>query len=146
MVFFRLFLFAVTMILPSVGISHSVAPEPVKSGCADFLSILHIKPSHVQFVKCELDKNRQGKPLRAIYNVAGIHATAAEDFLVRITKLPHLKKSCCQWDSPPSQITGKDGRTYRIYMVSSETNVKNRKQWRNIPSFEIVVETLTEDI
>ena len=30
-------------------------------------------------------------------------------------------------------------------MVSPETSVKYRKQWGDIPNFEIVVETLTED-
>ena len=125
---------------------HSAAPSPKKIKCADFLALLHIKPAHVQFVKCALEKDQQGKPLRAIYRVAGVHAAAAETFLVRTTHLSQLKKSCCQWDGPPGQFSGKDGRTYTLYMMSPETNVNERKQWRNIPSFEIVVETLTEDI
>jgi len=100
----------------------------------------------MSFTQCKLDKNRQGKPLRAIYRVTGIHAAAAETFLAHTVNLPRLRKSCCQWDGPPSQFTGKDGRSYTVYMLSPETNVKDRKQWRNIPDFEIVVETLTEDI
>lgn len=143
---FRLFLLSGLIMLAFAAMGHSAALVPLKIGCADFLTILHIKPAHVQFVKCALDDDRQGKPLRAIYRVAGVHAAAAEAFLVRAANLSYLKKSCCQWDSPPSQFTGKDGRIYRIYMVSPETSVEYRKQWGDIPSFEIVVETLTEDI
>ncbi len=143
---FRLFLlFSLTM-FAFAATGHATALAPKKIMCADFLTLLHIKPSHVQFVKCKLDNDRQGKPLRAVYRVAGAHAAAAETFLVRVTKLPYLKKSCCQWDSPPSQFTGKDGRIYTISMVSPETSVEYRQQWGDIPSFEIVVETLTEDI
>lgn len=143
---FRLFLLAGLITLAFVALDHSAALAPAKIGCADFLNLLHIRPAHVQFVKCELDSDRQGKPLRAIYRVPGVHAAAAEAFLVRAANLSYLKKSCCQWDSPPSQFTGKDGRIYTIYMVSPETSVAYRKQWRDIPSFEVVVEALTEDI
>ncbi|WP_051040426.1 MULTISPECIES: DUF4952 domain-containing protein [Methylomicrobium] len=143
---FRFFLLAVIMAHASGAMGRSAAPAPLKFGCADFLSRLHIKPPHVLFIKCELDKGQQGKPLRAVYRVAGAHAAAVEAFFERVANLPHLKKSCCQWDSPPGQFTGDDGRTYMVYMMSAETDVKRRKQWRNIPSFEIVVETLTEDI
>ena len=142
----RFFLLAGIITLAPVAMGRSADLAPLKIGCADFLTLLHIKPVHVRFVKCELEKDQQGKPLRAIYRVAGVHAAAAETFLVRVANLSRLKKSCCQWDSPPSQFTGKDGRTYTVYMVSPETTVKDRKKWRNIPSFEIVVETLTEEI
>lgn len=144
--FFRLFLRSGLMALAFAAMGHSAALVPVKIACADFLNILHIKPAHVEFVKCELDNYRQGKPLRGIYRVAGVHAAAAEAFLVRAANLSYLKKSCCQWDGPPSHFTGKDGRIYRIYMMSPETSIEYRKQWGDIPSFEIVVETLTEDI
>ena len=143
---FRFFFLAYIMMFAPGAVARSAVPAPLKFGCADFLSILHIKPPHVLFIKCELDKNQQGKPLRANYRVAGIHAASTESFLVHTAHLSRLRKSCCQWDSPPSQFTGKDGRAYTIYMMSPETNVKCRKQWRNIPSFEIVVETLSEDI
>ena len=82
----------------------------------------------------------------ASYRVAGVHAAAAEAHLVRVAHMPRLKKSCCQWDGPPGQFTGKDGKSYSASMVSPETSVKYRKQWRNIASFEIMVETLTEPI
>ncbi len=146
MLLFRLFILACIMAFAPDAVARSVAPTPLKFGCADFLSMLHIKPPHVLFIKCESDKDQQGKPLRAIYRVTGFHAASAETFLVRTAHLSRLKKSCCQWDSPPGQFTGKDGRAYTIYMMSPETSVNNRKQWRNISSFEILVETLTEDI
>ncbi|MCX7098850.1 MAG: DUF4952 domain-containing protein [Methylococcales bacterium] len=146
MLLVRLFLLACILAFAHGAVARSAAQTPLKSGCADFLGILHIKPPHVLFIKCELDNNQQGKPLRAIYRVAGIHATSAETFLAHTANLSPLRKSCCQWDSPPSQFNGKDGRSYTIYMMSPETKVNYRKQWRNIPSFEIVVETLTEEI
>jgi len=142
----RLLFLAGLIALSFVAPGQSAALAPEKIGCADFLTLLHIKPIHVQFVECKLDNNRQGKPLRAIYSVPGVHAAAAEAFLVRAANLSYLKKSCCQWDSPPSQFTGEDGQAYTIYMVSPETSVDHREQWRDVPSFEIVVETLTEDI
>jgi hypothetical protein len=143
---FRLLFFLYITAFAAGTAAGSPVPVLLTSRCADFLNVLHIKPPHVMFTKCELDKNRQGKPLRAIYRVSGIHAVSTESFLVRTAHLSRLRKSCCQWDSAPSQFTGRDGRGYTIYMMSPETPVNNRKQWRNIPGFEIVVETLTEDI
>lgn len=142
----RLFLLFSLITIAFAAPGHVATSAPIKINCADFLTKLHIKPADVQFVQCKLENDRQGKPLRAFYRVAGAHAVAAEAFFVRVVKLSPLKKSCCQWDGPPSQFTGKDGRNYTIYMVSPETGVKYRKQWGDIPSFEIVVETLTEDI
>jgi hypothetical protein len=142
----RLFFIACVMTFATGAVARSTPQAPLKIECGDFLRILHKKPPRVVFSSCEFDKNRQGKPLRAIYRVAGIHAASAESFLVRTVHLSRLRKSCCQWDSPSSQFTGKDGRAYIIYMMSPETNVESRKQWGDIPSFEIVVETLTEDI
>lgn len=146
MLLLRLFLLASILSFAPSAIVRSAAQTPLTPVCADFLSILHIKPPYVLFIKCEFDQNQQGKPLRAIYRVTGIHAASTETFFAHAVNLSLLRKSCCQWDSPPNQFTGKDGRSYTIYMMSSETNVKHRKQWRNIPSFEIVVETLTEEI
>lgn len=127
-----------------LAINQSAALAP--DGCADFLALLRLKPAHVEFVKCELDNDRQGKPLRAIYRVPGAYAAEAEGFFVRAANLSYLKKSCCQWDGPPTQFTGKDGLVHTIYIVSPETSAENRDQWRDITSFEIVVETVTEDI
>lgn len=143
---FNLFFLVITMAIAPYTIVGALASSISKSGCTDFLAALHIKPPHVLFIKCEPIESRQGKPLSAIYRVPGIHAATVEDFLVRTAQMPHLKKSCCQWDGPPGQFTGKDGKIYTIYMMSPETNVGHREQWSNIVNFEIVVETLTEDI
>lgn len=141
------FLFVIyTITFVPDAVSAPDGPQSLASQCGDYLQILQIKPPHVEFVKCQSDNNRQGKPLRAIYRVAGIHAASAESFLARKAHLPRLRKSCCQWDSSSTPFTDKDGRVYSINMVSAETKIKSRKQWRNISSFEIVVETLTEDI
>lgn len=143
---FSLLFLACSMALAPHTIACAPASPPLGDGCSDFLATLHIKPPHVQFVKCELNTSRQGKPLVASYRVAGVHAAAAEAHLVRVAHMPRLKKSCCQWDGPAGQFTGKDGKSYSASMVSPETSVKYRKQWRHIASFEIVVETLTEPI
>lgn len=142
----RLLLLVCMMAFASVPLAGSTTPASMKFACADFLDILHLKPPHALFIGCEWDRNRQGKPQRATYRVAGIHAVTVESFLVRTAHFSRLRKSCCQWDGTPSQLTGKDGHTYTIYMTSPETSVKSRKHWRNIPAFEIAVETLTEDI
>lgn len=124
----------------------AAAAPAAELGCADFLSQLRLKPAHVQFEQCRLEGQLQGKPLRATYRVAGVHAAAAESFLVRKARLKPLKRSCCQWDSPGGQVKGRDGRTYSIRMASAETPVASRRQWRKIAEFEIVVETLSEEI
>lgn len=144
--FLRLALLVGFFMLASVAPVRSAVLTATKVGCTDFLTVLNLKPAHVQFMKCTLEKELQGKPLRAVYQVAGAHAAVAEARLVRGANLTRLKRSCCQWDSPPSQFTGKDGHVYTIAMVSSETNIKYRRLWPNIPSFEITVELLTEDI
>ena len=144
--FLRLALLVGFFMLASVAPVRSAVLTATKVGCTDFLTALNLKPAHVQFMKCTLEKELQGKPLRAVYQVAGAHAAVAEARLVRGANLTRLKRSCCQWDSPPSQFTGKDGHVYTIAMVSSETNIKYRRLWPNIPSFEITVELLTEDI
>ncbi len=137
-------LLAATFISSVAFCSTELSPSEFK--CKDFLGELHKKPPHVIFIKCEGENFRQGKPLKATYRVRGFYAARTEAFFARHANMPHLKKSCCQWDGPPGQFTGKDGRTYAIYMASSETNVKSRKQWRTINSFQIVAEILTEDI
>ena len=144
--FLRLALLVGFFMLAPVAPVRSAVLTATKVVCTDFLTVLNLKPAHVQFMKCTLEKELQGKPLRAVYQVAGAHAAVAEARLVRGANLTRLKRSCCQWDSPPSQFTGKDGHVYTIAMVSSETNIKYRRLWPNIPSFEITVELLTEDI
>lgn len=144
----RLLLLLCLIALIPVANAGSAAPIsiPPNVGCTDFLRALQMKPPGVRFVKCEPDQSRQGKPLRATYSVAGTHAAAVEAFFARSANLPLLRMSCCQWDGPPGQFTDRDGRVYTVHMASQETSVKYRKQWRNIPIFEVVVETLTEEI
>jgi Domian of unknown function (DUF4952) len=114
--------------------------------CADFLAQLRKKPVHVTFVKCTAEPERQGKPLRASYHVRGKHAAQAEAALIRSAGLNKLKRSCCQWDSPAATYRSETGQEFMVTMVSQETPVAKRTQWRKIPRFEIIVELLTEDI
>lgn len=116
------------------------------TACADFLAQIHKKPAHVRFIKCTYEPERQGKPLRAIYNVSGTYAARTEAWLIKAVGLNQLKRSCCQWDSPTAHFRSAQGREYAITMVSDETGVDARARWHKIPRFEIIVETLTEDI
>jgi hypothetical protein len=124
-------------------------PANVSAGaatCGDFLAQLRKKPPHVAFVSCTAQPARQGKPLRALYRVSGVHAARTEALLIKSVGLARLKHSCCQWDAPPAQFRAADGRDYAVSMVSAETSVARRVHWRKIARFEIIVETLTEDI
>ncbi len=114
--------------------------------CGDFLARAGKKPQHLAFVGCTLVPDRQGKPLEATYSVRGRHAAAVEAFLVKNAGLIKLKRACCQWDAPAGQFNDKAGRSYQITMVSPETTVSARKNWRLIPRFQIIVESMTEEI
>jgi hypothetical protein len=116
------------MTFASTAMAGSFTPAPSSMECADFLSVLHLKPPHVQFIKCEFIKDKQGKPLKAFYRVAGTHAAEAEAFFIRTAHLPRRKISCCQWDGMPGYIKDKDDRIYDVWMVSEETTVSSRRQ------------------
>ena len=103
-------------------------------------------PPHTRFVGCTDLPNQQGKPLRAVYRVSGAFATSAEAYLVKAAGLNRLRRSCCQWDSPPGHFRDASGREFSITMASEETPVRARAGWRKIGRFEITVETLTEEI
>ncbi len=124
-------------------------PQPrfyQKSDCGDFLAKTGKKPAQLTFEKCTTVRDRQGKPLVATYSVRGVHAAAVETWLVKRAGLVQLKRSCCQWDSSAGGFSDKAGRKYQIKMVSSETTVRERKNWRKIEQFEITVEAFTEEI
>jgi hypothetical protein len=113
--------------------------------CGDFLALTRRKPSHVTFEKCEFAPDRQGKPLVATYTVKGLHAAAVEAWLIKHANLVKLKRSCCQWDGPGGGFADKAGRQYDVYMVSEETTVDKRRNWREIAVFEITVKAFTEE-
>lgn len=121
-------------------------PAPKAQGCGDFLAQVGKKPAHVTYAGCSYMADQQGKPLQAIYHVPGRFAAAAEADLVRKAGLKRLKRSCCQWDAPAGQFHDGSGRDFSITMVSEETVVGRRSDWRLIGTFEIIVETFTEDI
>ena len=119
---------------------------PAARSCADFLAQMHKKPSHLDFVGCTFLPDRQGKPLRATYRVGGGFAAVTEAALIRAVGLNRLRRSCCQWDSPPHAFVDSRGRRFKITMVSADTAATSRADWGGIPTFEVTVETLTEDI
>ena len=126
----------------------AVAREPATKPavCADFLAQMQKKPAHLIFDQCSSAPERQGKPLRATYHVSGVHAARVEAALVKSFGLTKLKRSCCQWDSPAVSFKSVRGVDFLISMVSQETLLAKRSQWRDIPRFEIMIEMLTEEI
>jgi hypothetical protein len=128
------------------GLRFARAEEPARGSCGDFLAEMNKKPAHLTFIGCSYVPDRQGKPLRAVYHVSGRYAVITESYLVRSLGLNWLKRSCCQWDSPAHQFKDAKGRAFSIMMVSDETTVASRTKWRKIPTFEVVVETFTEEI
>lgn len=118
----------------------------VGSRCGDFLAQMHRKPEHVRFVACRSLPDRQGKPLQAVYRVSGRYAAAAEAAMIAAFGLETLKRVCCHWETPPRWFKLDDRREFSVTMVSDETTVGSRADWADIETFEIVVETFTEDI
>ncbi|WP_442678526.1 DUF4952 domain-containing protein [Sphingomonas sp. ASY06-1R] len=130
------------------GLGH-MPPRPVGSplqACADVLAQMRRTPPHVRFIGCRLRPHAQGRPLRATYRVEGRRAAAAETYLIRTLGLAALRRSCCQRDSPPHTFVDATGRTFTLAMVSDESGVTDRSQWKRIAHFEIIVETFTEAI
>jgi hypothetical protein len=132
---------------PALGhMPHQPASGSPIQACADFLAQMRRTPPHVHFTGCRMRPHAQGKPLRATYRVEGRHAATAEAYLIRTFGLADLRRSCCQWDSPPHAFVDAAGRTFTLAMVSDESGVAHRTQWKRIAHFEIIVETLTSDI
>jgi Domian of unknown function (DUF4952) len=128
------------------GLTFAHAAEPAPDGCGDFLAQMNKKPAHLTYIGCSYFPDRQGKPLRAIYHVSGRFAAATESYLIKSVGLNRLNRSCCQWDSPAHQFKDANGREFSITMTSDETTAARRAVWPKIETFEIVVETFTEEI
>jgi hypothetical protein len=122
------------------------AAAPAQPTCGDFLARMKKKPAHLTYVSCKAFPDDQGKPLRATYRVSGRSAAATEAYFVHAFGMRRLKRSCCQWDGPARQFRDARGREYSIRMASDETPRASRSAWRRIASFEITVETFTEEI
>lgn len=124
----------------------AITPAAAEKECGDFLARMGKKPPRLAYAGCTFQADRQGKPLRALYRVSGRNAAAVEVYLIKAVRLNKLRRSCCQWDSPPSQFRDARGREYSVTMTSDETPIASRKAWPRIARFEVVVEKLTEDI
>jgi hypothetical protein len=135
------------VLMPVLGVlTFARASVPAPYSCGDFLAQMDKKPAHLTYIGCSYLPDRQGKPLRAVYHVSGRFAAIAEAYLIRSVGLNRLNRSCCQWDSPAHQFKDANGREFSITMVSDETTAAGRAAWRKIATFEVVVETFTEDI
>ncbi len=133
----------------ATGAGGATAPRLVPDArprCADFLSEMGRKPPHLAYVGCRYLPERQGKPMDATYAVSGRFAAGTEALLVKTVGLNRLRRSCCQWDARGHSFKDARGREFSITMTSVETPVAHRAGWATIPRFEIVVETLTEDV
>ncbi|NSY99365.1 DUF4952 domain-containing protein [Agrobacterium tumefaciens] len=130
------------------------AASPVSAGmpmlkaqdCGDFLAKTHKTPANVNYVECRYLPDRQGKPLQATYSVSGKDAADAEAHLIKSVGLGKLRRVCCQWESKPARFKDRAGADYTISMYSGETMISSRTDWHDIPRFEILVETFTEEI
>lgn len=135
------------VLMPALGgLVFAGESEPAPPGCGDFLAQMDKKPAHLTYIGCSYLPDRQGKPLRAVYHVSGRFAASTEADLIKSVGLNRLNRSCCQWDSPAHQFKDASGREFSITMVSGETTAASRAAWRKIMTFEVVVETFTEDI
>jgi hypothetical protein len=139
-------LFCLVLMPVPGGLTFAPASEPAPYSCGDFLARMDKKPAHLTYIGCSYLPDRQGKPLRAIYHVSGRFAAGTEASLIRSVGLGRLSRSCCQWDSPAHQFKDANGREFSITMVSEETAAASRAAWREITTFEVVVETFTEEI
>lgn len=127
---------------PAISMQERLPASPI---CADFLAAFHRKPPALRYIGCRMMTDRQGRPLQATYVVRGRDAARVETTLARTLGLKRLRRSCCQWDAPAHQFSIA-GRSYSINMVSAETSIVRRDRWRDIPRFDVVVETLTDDV
>lgn len=122
------------------------ATPALSVACGDLLAEAKRKPAGLGFIRCMILPDQQGRPLRATYRVAGKQAAAVETTLNRMAGLALLRRSCCQWDGPAGSFTDLAGRSYMISMASSETTVRDRRQWSAIPEFTVIVDRFTEEI
>ena len=136
---------ALTSIMSPSSMAHA-RPAVTPAACGDLLSEAKRKPAELVFIRCMSLPDQQGRPLRATYRVEGKQAAAVEATLNRTAGLARLRRSCCQWDGPAGSFTDMAGRSYMISMVSSETMVRDRRQWSAIPDFTVIVDRFTEEI
>lgn len=136
----------IAVVLMSTVALANAHPAAVPGGCTDFLAAMHRKPAHLDYVGCALLPDRQGKPLRATYRVAGRYAASVEAALRRSTGLSPLRRSCCQWDGPAGSFRDAAGNDFTVTMVSVASTAHSRADWSTISEFAVTVERLTDDI
>jgi len=131
--------------LAPVSVARAQELHADRVGCGDLLARLRSKPTHLSFVECQFLPERQGKPFRATYRVAGRHAAGVEAALSRAFAMKPLERHCCQWETRKMSFK-RAGRDHSIVMVSDETLVRTRAEWLDIPAFEVIVERFSADI
>lgn len=82
----------------SIIVLMATANSIAQISCTDILSDFAIKPTGLEYVKCESPKSGQTK-LRATYRISGNISKDIENFLVDNYGMGELKCTCCGWDN-----------------------------------------------
>jgi|GEM_PF-634247 len=126
--------------------------QTVTPTCDDFLARWDAKPAALQFTQCERVENSQVDRFVASYVAKGTDAAAVETFLQHQFDMAPLKFLCCGWEpirvssggdflSGHGKYEDEDGVYFEVTMVSGETLVRDRKDWKTISEFQVRVTT-----
>jgi hypothetical protein len=142
----------VTLVPLMVGATE--LPSKQTKPCADFLQLMQVKPSHLEFVECSAQKKYGVGVLEAKYRVAGRHAASVEAYFVTTANMPKLRFNCCGSESYEKQAgrvvtygtINFEKKAYEISMDSCESLVNRRARWPEIPYFIVDVTLVVGDI
>jgi len=118
---------------------------PAHSYCDDFLALLHVKPTHLEFLGCKQQTDLQGEPWEASYRVAGSHAAQIESTLTKGLGIKKLRRTCCVWESVHNSYRDKQSQLFVILISTDETTIDRRSRWGEIPYFDIKVDSYPEE-
>ena len=129
--------------------SCSSLPEKVTHKCEDFLATWKEKTVKLKFTGCDKNNRASVNELVASYVVKGSDAAEVEKLLQEKFGMAPLKFLCCGWEpifvennqNYPGygSYTDQQGFDFRITMISQETLLNDRQDWKNIPDFYIYV-------
>lgn len=122
-----------------------------KAVCGDFLRQLdNNAPDYFKLDRCDVNDERQGKPITVIYKIEGQYAKQALQYLVKKMNIDDkLVFMCCYWGSKRgtnnngSFINPNDNTAYQADFSSVE--VLHSEPWKNI-TFYLSIEVFREDI
>ncbi|WP_061249862.1 DUF4952 domain-containing protein [Leptospira alstonii] len=129
----------------AISASAEIVAQP---SCGDFLERLHKKPKHLEFIKCEKEKDAQIPVLLASYRVKGEFAFSVEKYLIHTFGMQPLRHICCIWEPTPNKEGSRYGSfksggefDFKIGMgADSDGRASERKEWSKIDWFIVTVE------